>query len=165
VTRSFGKRRFSLVLLVILAVTAGACTRVVVVAPPTTTVISPFDNANVVAECQADAKTFETALETYKAEVGSYPGAGSGQTWAGQPAGTYGLLGNTANAANGDVWTSSGQTIGPFMRALASTPYYSIWTDGHGGVFVYPASQTTVPTTFAESRNFDTGRPCNSLSP
>jgi prepilin-type N-terminal cleavage/methylation domain-containing protein len=99
---------------------------------------STGSNAKVAA-CNSDAKTFETALESYKAEVGAYPAYGNGE--AGQPAGSYGLLGDTADpAAADDTWVDvNNNTIGPFMRQLPSTSNYQIVTDGNGGVFVFPA--------------------------
>src|SRR5580658_5463153 len=45
------------------------------------------------AACQSDAKTFETALESYKAEVGAYPALGNGATGPGG-GNTYGILGD-----------------------------------------------------------------------
>src|ERR1700691_6124461 len=70
------------------------------------------------AACSADAKSFETALESYKAEIGQYPGFGYGTAG---PTGTatpnyYGLTGN-----NGAQWqvnqVVTNPEIGPFMRA------------------------------------------------
>jgi Domain of unknown function (DUF4190)/Type II secretion system (T2SS), protein G len=98
----------------------------------------------VVAQCQADAKTMATALESYKAETGSYPAAGNGSQ----------LLATTS---------VDGNTIGPFLRQLPSTTYYTVWTDGRGGVYVYPSSQTTTPTSFSSADDFFTGTPCTSF--
>ena len=96
------------------------------------------------AACSADAKSFETALESYKAEVGMYPGLGTGING---PTGTlstnyYGLTGN-----NGAQWqvnqVLTNPYIGPFMRSLPQTNHYQIVTDGLGGVFVLPAVGNT----------------------
>jgi prepilin-type N-terminal cleavage/methylation domain-containing protein len=105
----------------------------------------------VTASCNADAKTFETALESYKAEVGAYPGASTlnsnavnepnnGQTWGGQTVNTV-LIGGLqgASGAPGTTWTApNGQTVGAFLRELPNQTgkqHYIIWTDGAGGVF------------------------------
>jgi prepilin-type N-terminal cleavage/methylation domain-containing protein len=154
------------------------------------------------AACNSDAKTFETALETYKAEVGFYPGdpnlttntggpaiPNQGQTWGSAIAmtraatlspmttmpnppapgnGVYGLLGDNGTEANGALNTASdpggswiapnGSTIGPFLRTLPQSTHYQIWTDGQGGVFVFPPPSTyTVnpSTSFTSANNFD----------
>lgn len=87
------------------------------------------------SSCQSDAKTFASALEEYKAQVGVYPGLGNGSAGPTGTTGEYGLLGN-----NGADWTLNGQTFGPFLRSLPSSAHYQIVTDGAGGVFVYPPS-------------------------
>jgi prepilin-type N-terminal cleavage/methylation domain-containing protein len=128
-----------LIVLIILSVLAG----IVVYAVGTT-----GSNAKAAA-CSADAKTFETALESYKAEVGYYPGAaalssdatthtGNGETWLNQDSSIYGVAGNPT--ATQGTWTIAGgaTVIGPYMRQLPSTTNYQIVTDGQGGVFVYP---------------------------
>jgi prepilin-type N-terminal cleavage/methylation domain-containing protein len=122
---------FTLIELLIVIIILAILAAIVVFAVGTT-----GSNAKTSA-CSADAKTFETALEDYKAEVGQYPGFGNGQSWAGQATGVYGVLGNTT-AANGQ-WLSAGQNIGPFMRSLPLSQHYQIVTDGNGGVFVIPA--------------------------
>ena len=97
------------------------------------------------ASCSADAKTFETALESYKAEVGTYPAAGNGAN-----------LTTTVAASGGGV-------AGPFMRELPGTGHYTIWTDGAGGVWVYPAGTATTPAfSTPTTNNFDnpTANPC-----
>jgi len=143
-TKKRNEGGFTLIELLIVIIILAILAAIVVFAVGTT-----GSNAKTSA-CAADAKTFETALESYKAEVGSYPGIGFGSTWAGQPAGTFGLLGNTGNAANGDVWTdTANQTIGPFIRQLpngTSAQHYQIVTDGNGGVFVVPASSNGGPS-------------------
>jgi len=81
--------------------------------------------------CQTDAKAFATALEQYKAQVGSFPPLGP----LPPPAPSYTWLTTQQLAA--------GQMVGPFLRQLPSTSNYQIVTDGNGNVFVYPA--TTQP--------------------
>src|ERR1700722_15500560 len=93
------------------------------------------------AACSSDAKTFETALESYKAEVGNYPGEGDGSAAPTGSSNEYGLLGNTTAGAPSPApnWLLGSQTIGPFMRALPATQHYQIVTDGNGNVYVLPA--------------------------
>ena len=101
------------------------------------------------AACSADAKTFETALESYKAEVGSWPTPGLGA-----------ILTSTQVVA--------GSTVGPFIRELPSTTHYEVWTDGSGGVYIFPPTTGTgtPPTMNSTSvNNFDgTGNPCGQSS-
>jgi prepilin-type N-terminal cleavage/methylation domain-containing protein len=106
------------------------------------------------SSCQSDAKSFGTALEEYKSSVGVFPGdpslqvqngsnqplTSNGQTWgtgaAPQLPNTWGLLGSSSPDGS---WTApNGVLLGPLMRQLPSTQHYKIWTDGQGGVFVYP---------------------------
>jgi prepilin-type N-terminal cleavage/methylation domain-containing protein len=122
-----------LIVIVILAILA-----VIVVFSVGTTRTNALSSA-----CQSDAKAFGTALEQYKAEIGSYPALGNGNTPA--PGALYGLTGNvTPTNPTGD-WTYNGQTIGPFLRELPSTSHYQIVTDGYGGVFVYPPAPAHIP--------------------
>jgi len=67
------------------------------------------------ASCESDAKTVETALETYDAEIGNYPAA---DAWAS-------LTGTTVQA---------GTTYGPFLRAQPSTAHYAINFNAAGKV-------------------------------
>ena len=107
------------------------------------------------AACSADAKSFEAALESYKAEVGMYPGVGSGVAG---PTGTaapnyYGLTGN-----NGSQWqvnqVPTNPEVGPFLRELPSTTRYQIVTDGSGGVFVYPSGASLPSPSLMDSPYF-----------
>jgi general secretion pathway protein G len=116
------------------------------------------------AACSADAKTFESALEAYKAEVGEYPGQAAPTSATGTP--------NIGTVLTTTTTGSGGGTVGPFMRELPSEAHYTIWTDGIGGVFVFPANTnypTTAPTPpsaasfLATTNNFDTGTPCASV--
>jgi prepilin-type N-terminal cleavage/methylation domain-containing protein len=135
---------FTLIELLIVIIILAILAAIVVFAVGTT-----GGNAKTAA-CDSDAKTFETALESYKAETTFYPGLGFGQTWAGQPATEFGLQGDAANA--GSTWVINGNTIGPFLRQLPTTTNYEIVTDGNGGVFVLPAG-TALPT----AAQLDTG--------
>jgi prepilin-type N-terminal cleavage/methylation domain-containing protein len=154
---------FTLIELLIVIIILAILAAIVVFAVGTTS-----GNA-VAASCNADAKTFETALESYKAEVGAYPGASTlnsnavnesnnGQVWAGQ--GTNGgLLGNATTP--GQTWVAgNNNTIGPLLRQLpnqAGKQHYIIWTDGAGGVFA--VAPTPNPPTAGEliaANNYDT---------
>lgn len=146
---------FTLIELLIVIIILAILAAIVVFAVGTT-----GSNAKTAA-CQSDAKTFESALESYKAEVGFYPAAGNGATGPGA-GNTYGLLGDTTNGgANGDTWTdTASNTIGPFMRQLPSTANYQIVTDGNGGVFIFSAtgvvpSGAAMDTAGYNANNFD----------
>ena len=94
------------------------------------------------ASCNSDAKTFETAVEAYKAvSVGN----------ANPPAGNGSQMTTTIAA-------SGGGNAGPFLRELPGTGHYTIWTDGNGGVFVYPAG-AGLPGSFAAANDFDHASP------
>jgi prepilin-type N-terminal cleavage/methylation domain-containing protein len=94
------------------------------------------------AACSSDAKTFETALEAYKAEMGSFPALGTGSELTTQ-----------------QVVPGTTTLVGPWMRTLPGTTHYTIWTDGNGGVFVGSAGSATIPETTDSSYNFDTSNP------
>ncbi|HUY63685.1 MAG TPA: prepilin-type N-terminal cleavage/methylation domain-containing protein [Acidimicrobiales bacterium] len=124
------------------------------------------------AACNSDAKTFETALESYKAQVGTYPPANlvvsSGNQTATYPAGSLASAGSTGawtysvssggattiyGAGSGSTFpqygsqltqstVAGGSTAGPYMRALASTSHYELVTDGSGNVYVLPPGFT-----------------------
>jgi len=68
----------------------------------------------VAASCNADAKTFETALESYKAAVGAYPGAASLNN-AASP--------SVAEINNGQDWPSALPTGGVLFGLLGNNGY------------------------------------------
>jgi len=109
-----------LVVIIILAILAGIVTFAV----------GATQANGIASSCNTDAKTFLTALEEYKTDIGSYPGAPTQAT--------------PATPNNGLVMTTvvnvEGTNYGPFLRQLPSTNEYQIYTDGNGGVFVYPAT-------------------------
>src|ERR1700691_4161327 len=104
-----------LIVIIILAILAGIVTY---------SVGTSKSNA-IASSCQSDAKAFATALEQYKAQVGTYPPLGP------RPGVAYPYL--TVPQ------TAFGQTVGPFLRQMPSTANYQIETDSLGNVFVYPA--------------------------
>lgn len=118
------------------------------------------------AACSADGKTFESALEAYKAEVGYYPGQGSASN-------TSVINPNIGSALTTTTTVSGGTVVGPFMRELPSEAHYTIWTDGLGNVYVFAANPNTAnpPTqpaaalfvTTNTTNDFDTGNPCASV--
>jgi len=98
-----------LVVIIILAILAG----IVVFAVGST-------QANGIASsCSTDAKTFQTALQEYNADLNSWPPLGLG-------------------SALTSTVTVNGTTYGPFLRSLPSSANYTIVTDGAGGTYVYP---------------------------
>jgi prepilin-type N-terminal cleavage/methylation domain-containing protein len=142
---------FTLIELLIVIIILAILAAIVVFAVGTT-----GTNATTAA-CSADAKTFETALESYKAEVAAYPAEGTGSLPPAGSSGEYGLLGNTT--VNGGDWTLNGQTIGPFMRSLPQTSRYQVVTDGNGGVFILPPPADMKLTTVAASLAANGGNP------
>ena len=141
---------FTLIELLIVIIILAILAAIVVFAVGTT------GSNSKVAACQSDAKTFETALETYKAEVGVYPGdptlttgvtpavaeVGNGQTWTAAIPGSgtpltgevFGLEGNngtdaagaTVTATSGGTWTAPNGTT--VGPFLRQLPSTSIYT-------------------------------------
>ena len=75
-------------------------------------------NTNAIASsCNADAKSVETALEAYKAQIGSYPG------------GLSVLTAPTPTTVNGVA-----ETVGPWLKEVPSTNNYTITFDSTSGV-------------------------------
>jgi Domain of unknown function (DUF4190) len=108
--------------------------------------VSTFNiTEQAVTQCQADAAGFKTAVEAYRVQVGSFPPAGNGS-----------ILTTT-------VPLPQGGTGGPYLSVLPSATSYTIWTDGNGGVYVYPPSQTTTPSTFSSFNNNETGNACRAV--
>ena len=88
------------------------------------------------ASCESDAKTVETALETYKAELNSYPTTADAWT---------ALTGTTAVGTN---------VYGPFMRSQPATTHYEINFDTLGRV---SADSTTDTSGYTSTDDVDTG--------
>jgi len=77
-------------------------------------------NTNAIASsCNADAKSVETAVEAYKAQIGSYP------------AGSDLLTTSTVTTVNG-----VSETVGPWLKEWPSTNNYTIAIDASGNVSV-----------------------------
>jgi len=74
-------------------------------------------NSNAIASsCNADAKSVETAMESYKAQIGSYPTNISTLT-----------AGPTPTTING-----VSETVGPWLKELPGTSNYTISVDALG---------------------------------
>jgi prepilin-type N-terminal cleavage/methylation domain-containing protein len=93
------------------------------------------------AACSADSKTFETALEAYKAEDG-----------------TTALPYGTASPNQGSQLVSGG-----FLRELPTTTHYQIWTDGAGGVYVLPTSAVAATVSAMTTAAFDSTYTANNF--
>jgi general secretion pathway protein G len=89
------------------------------------------------ASCESDAKTVETALETYKAELNSYPTVADQWT---------ALTGTTTVGPN---------TYGPFLRSQPSTVHYEINFSTTGQVSA--DSTTDTAGTYIAADDVDTG--------
>ena len=120
---------FTLIELLIVIIILAILAAIVVFAVGTT-------GANAAAaSCESDAKTVETALETYKAEMTVYPAADN-----------WGALTGTSAGPTGPV--------GPFMRSAPSTVHYQINFNGSGSV---SADAKTDTTGYVSSDDVDTG--------
>ena len=96
-------------------------------------------NAAAISSCEADAKSVETAVEAYKAQIGSYPPDLSTLT-----------VGQTVTENEG-----TNQIVGPWLRSAPTTDHYTIFIDGTtGDVYVYPA-YAAQPPTYDDQHNFD----------
>ncbi|HVA02372.1 MAG TPA: prepilin-type N-terminal cleavage/methylation domain-containing protein [Acidimicrobiales bacterium] len=101
-------------------------------------------NTNAIASsCNADAKSVETALEAYKAQIGSYPSSLSALT-----------SGPTATTING-----VNETVGPWLKELPATNNYIISADSAGVVSVAGPGGTPAAKVYTNTAT----NPCDSL--
>lgn len=103
--------------LALLSVVTGCTATITVGNPGSTSTAADAPSAAVVASCQADAKSTETALEAYEAQMGAYP-----------PADAWADLTTTATGPSGPV--------GPWLKQAPSQQHYVINFDGSGNVSV-----------------------------
>jgi len=87
------------------------------------------------ASCESDAKTVETALETYKAEMNAYPAA------------------NAWTALTGTSVNNASSTVGPFLRSKPSAAHYAINFNANGQV---SADSNTI-NAYSTADDVDTG--------
>jgi len=150
----FTKRReeegFTLIELLIVIVILGILAAIVVFA------VGGTGKNAAASACSADAKSLEVALESYKAQTGTYPAT------VGSPAdAAWSVL--TSASSN-----SAGTGNGPYLRAVPDNwLHYQVWFDGSGSVWVAgPAasSSASYPATGSAS-NFDaTTGACSSVA-
>ena len=108
--------------------------------PPTSTPVTfQQGSAAEVADCGADAKSLEVALQTYMATQGAYPSPPS--AWS---AATY--------VANFGPLTSPQGSIGPSLQHAPATTFYVIEYDSSGHVWVAPRFVRDVVQPRAELR-------------
>ncbi len=103
------------------------------------------------ASCQADAKSTETALEAYKALIGSYPPVPATWTQA-----NYNVTTVTAPSGFGYLDTQQGSgsaTSGPWLKTAPGTQYYTILFDANGNVYV--GGPATYGATDSAATEFD----------
>ncbi|HXW81040.1 MAG TPA: type II secretion system protein, partial [Acidimicrobiales bacterium] len=128
---------FTLIELLIVVIILAILAAIVVFAVGTTAT-----NAKQSA-CNADAKSVETALEAYKAQMGSYPPS---------------LSNLTTSALDGN-----GNPVGSWLRATPNANTvadgYSISYDGAGGVWIQLSGNPT-PTDFDSNVGPNGSSPC-----
>ena len=115
--RKNGQGGFTLVELLIVIVILAVLAAIVVFAVGTTS-----KNA-VAASCSADAKSVETALAAYDAQMAAYPT-------------NVAALATTASVPNGGGW------VGPWLRAVPGTLHYQILVDTTGKLYAAPPGAT-----------------------
>jgi len=102
-------------------------------------------NSNAIASsCNADAKSVETALEAYKAQIGTYPSAAAASS---------ALVTSTVASVNGVT-----ETVGPWLKEWPSTANYTISVDSSGGVQVAGPGGTPAAAPYDTTPD-----PCNAL--
>lgn len=96
--------------------------------------------AAVIASCNADAKSVETAVEAYHAQVGKYPP-------------TLDVLTQTARL--------DGQALGPWLKEVPSSTHYTILVSPGGSVYVYPPNSAGAESLSPEHNYEGTSNPCD----
>ena len=136
--------RWTLVTVVVTSIgLLAGCTKVVVVGSGSRTSLVTPVNASAIVACRADAKAVEAAAEAYHAQVGGFPTS-------------LDILTRTV--------VVSGQTDGPWLRAVPSTGHYSIFIDPRtGAAYVYPPGAGQ-PASYDARHDFDLGDPCASFA-
>jgi len=101
-------------------------------------------NSNAIASsCNADAKSVETAMEAYKAQIGSYPADAAASTI---------LVTSTVASVNGTT-----ENVGPWLKQWPSTANYEI-SISSGAVQVAGPGGTPPAAPYDGTKD-----PCNSL--
>ena len=163
---------FTLIELLIVIVILGILAAIVVFA------VQNLTSQSAKASCGSDYKTLETAVETYKAQVGHYPALGTGTTkgdnWAatpggGQNAGTVGDTTPAPGALDGVemLYTTQtgvdGSTVGAWLKdAPTNGSLYRLWivpsTDGSlDSILVQNLAKEPLPTSTAPTTNLAAG--------
>lgn len=126
--RKQGDEGFTLIELLIVIVVLGILAAIVVFA------LSNQTSNSVAAACKADAKAVGIAQEAFRASSPS----------------PVGFAANMAALTTKDALGNS------FLRSAPATNRYTIFTDGTGNVYVYPANTVDPGSPYNEANNFDT---------
>ena len=137
---------FTLIELLIVIVILGILAAIVVFA------VQNLTGQSATAACQGNFKTVETALEAYKAQVGSYPAdPTAGDTLAQQTGVVYTALEGTKTGLDGS-------TVGPWLKDTppdnAAGPYDVLVGGGQGA---FTAGNVYIQTYAAKGAKVDSG--------
>lgn len=132
-----GDRGFTLIELLIVIVILGILAAIVVFA------VQNLGKSSSQASCSSDQKTVEIAAETYKAQIGVYPGGTVPSSIHVTPATSAdGLVGKVAGEATDidkllGTATSNSNTLGPWLKDVpVNTNHYAVGLKGSAGTIV-----------------------------
>jgi prepilin-type N-terminal cleavage/methylation domain-containing protein len=141
-----GQKGFTLIELLIVIVVLGILAAIVVFA------VQNLTGNSSKSACGADLKTTETAVETYKAQVGSYPNATLPTGWTATPGTAAAAYTGTAASMNSLLGTATNGagTVGPWLKdtPMNSGHYQiSVANDGSGTITVQTTGASPTATT------------------
>ena len=148
-----GEGGFTLIELLIVIVILAILAAIVVFA------VQNLTKQSAAAACQSDYKTVESAAETFKAQVGDYPGGTlDTATLVGTALATpAGMVTGSQVLPLMEQWKGSGTTVGPWLKDFPVNPsHYQIALTSAGVIQVYGADgAATIPATGATATSAD----------